>query len=527
MKILKSAARQRLELKGSIIYFCGYFIISFLATLFQFLAGQDARTIAPPIAVNSIALILAFIIISRKKSGKNTTVLCWSVAILAAVFSSFTRFIYARQLGWAYGVECFHLAAISIAALILIQFLYNRKIYIAFGAALFTVWVLYLYLAHLNGVEFFSHSMKDGEAFHGINILRQIYYLAMMLLVAIASYFNIPIIEDFDTQTSNQQNTILKQRESQTELAEDIRNNMNDLFSSIAKEKSILEQFNDQMQDQASTVEEISATLEELQGTSENIANGAAEQITKNGTMDEIINNLVQIKGETRKHLESTSSEILETVKDSKSGREMLDKVETSVEELNSQNLYITNTVMLIVDIADRINLLALNASIEAARAGEYGRGFAVVADEIGKLAVQTSESVGEIVGITKTSTATMDDTRKVIQTTIPLIMSMIEKMGISSDRISSLQKSVLNEEKYLNEMIEQMKSNIDLSRNIGTGSEEQRLAIENTSKALENVNGIITKMADGINEIVESSRQINDNAGHLLKKSELAVSVE
>ncbi len=53
-------------------------------------------------------------------------------------------------------------------------------------------------------------------------------------------------------------------------------------------------------------------------------------------------------------------------------------------------------------DIAQRVNLLSLNAAIEAARAGEAGRGFAVVADEIRGLSrttERTVEGISEAVG--------------------------------------------------------------------------------------------------------------------------------
>lgn len=95
------------------------------------------------------------------------------------------------------------------------------------------------------------------------------------------------------------------------------------------------------------------------------------------------------------------------------------ENIEVVVEHTNATNISaekIQDAVTIIKDIANKTNLLSLNASIEAARAGEQGRGFAVVADEIRMLANSSAESAITIEGAIKELLANSNESVKTME---------------------------------------------------------------------------------------------------------------
>ncbi len=95
--------------------------------------------------------------------------------------------------------------------------------------------------------------------------------------------------------------------------------------------------------------------------------------------------------------------------------------------------------INVIDDVAQKTNLLALNAAIQAARAGEYGSGFAVVAEEIRKLSDRTAQYTDEISGTLNLMKKKAEDSVLNMEDTLAIVAESIEKAQATDDSLREI----------------------------------------------------------------------------------------
>jgi methyl-accepting chemotaxis protein len=155
------------------------------------------------------------------------------------------------------------------------------------------------------------------------------------------------------------------------------------LSSSAAEVLAAATQNESSTSQQASAIHETTATMEELKGASHQIAENAQMVAS---IAEQTLSATRQGEGSIRAFMDS-----MEKV------RKNAGEVDDAISKLSRRVERIGTVVEVIDEIADRSDLLALNAALEGAKAGEAGRGFSIVAAEMRRLAENVMESTKEI----------------------------------------------------------------------------------------------------------------------------------
>jgi len=176
--------------------------------------------------------------------------------------------------------------------------------------------------------------------------------------------------------------------------------------------------------------------------------------------------------------------------------RKEMDFVAQSIMRLSEHNQDIGNIIDVVMDLADQVNILSVNAAIEAAKAGEQGKGFAVVAQEMRNLAERSKEGAERIKQILS----------QIQNATAESVMA-IERGMKAANAGQDLGQQVGATIRHLAEVIEEAS---DAALQIVASSHEQVTGVEQITAAMQSIREASQNNAESAKQMEESIQDLS-----------------
>jgi methyl-accepting chemotaxis protein len=263
------------------------------------------------------------------------------------------------------------------------------------------------------------------------------------------------------------------------------------------KLRSLVQSISENAQNVANASEEFSAVSHQISANSEETS---AQANAVSASTEQVNRGLQTVASAT----EEMSASIQEIAKNATEAAKVADgamktALETNaiVSKLGTSSAEIGQVIKVITSIAQKTDLLALNATVEAARAGEVGAGFAVVANEVKELAKQTA-------------TATEDISRKIetiqadAKSAVTAIASISEVIGHVNDISGTIATAVEQQSATTSEM----------SRNVSEaakGSNDVAQNIHGVAQAAQSTSQGATDSQNAAKQLAQMSTQLQE----------------
>jgi len=235
-------------------------------------------------------------------------------------------------------------------------------------------------------------------------------------------------------------------------------------------------------------VENLRRVATEVSTAADQVATGSGEMSTTAGQVAQGASQQGAATEQTTAAMEQLGASVQQNADNAQQTDLLASKASTDAQ---STGQAVTEAVSAMKDIAEKIgiieeiarntDLLALNAAVEAARAGEHGRGFAVVASEVRKLAERSATAAGEI--------------------------SRLSKSGVSIAEGAGA---------MLTRLVPDIAKTAELVQEVSAASREQSTGIEQSNKALQDLDRVTQQNAAAAEEMAATAGELSKQAQQL-----------
>ncbi|WP_127588165.1 methyl-accepting chemotaxis protein [Paenibacillus koleovorans] len=288
--------------------------------------------------------------------------------------------------------------------------------------------------------------------------------------------------ESFNKMVLNLRSILLQAKDTAIQVA----SSSEQLTASAEQTTRATEQIVESTQQIAVSSETEQRQMEEAVGSIQSMSSGIAQVAQVN---EEVLR-LAQSASEASSTGAVAVGEVLQQME---SVHQTVDRASSVIETLGNRSMQISSISSLITDLANRTNILSLNAGIEAARAGEHGKGFAVVAQEIRKLAEQSRQSAQQIAELieaiveeTQLAVVSMRDGTEKVGTGLVRTREVNEMFSRIDSTVSAVAQQALATSSTARELAESSRNIVEVVEAVAASSEQVAASCQSNSAATE-----------------------------------------